>query len=162
MISSKAKKILLVSAVVVLTGLLYGILEALLKFPPNVPRNWPYGYFYAIGVYVAAFLVVYYVLRKYGLLSKFPRLSKFSLVRLFVFLILWITVEDFSYWVVERAVLPWKLENPFPVNNWWADYFFFIGAIAGTPFLFSMPLFYFITAAIFALYLIFELKIRKS
>jgi|SRR3989304_9262590 len=159
MVSSKARKILLAILTVVFTAILYGMLEALLKSLPNVPRSWPYGYLYAAGVYVAATLSLYYIAKKYGLLSKF---SKFSLVRLLVFFILWITAEDLSYWVTERMILPWRLENPFPVNNWWADYFFFIGTVLGTPSLFSMPLFYFITAAIFTLYLIFELKISQS
>ncbi|MBS3055215.1 MAG: hypothetical protein J4452_01855 [Candidatus Aenigmarchaeota archaeon] len=153
----KTKMILRVTAIILLTSFLYGIFEALVKSPPSVPRNWPWGYLYAAVVYFVSSLVVLYSLKRYNLLS-----AKSAIARILIFSLVWVTVEDFSYWIAERVVLPWKFEYPFPVNNWWADYFSFVGTAIGQPFLFAMPFLYFFTLGLFAVYLFWELKINKK
>lgn len=154
--STKAKKIFLISIIIILTSFVYGMLEALIKSPSSIPRNWPWGYFYAAIVTVIACLIIYYSLKKYNLLS-----TKFAFLRLLAFFIIWIAVEDFSYWITEKVLLPFRFQYPFPVQNWWQDYFPLIGTIVGRPFLFNIPTLYFLAFTIFIIYLIWEFKIVK-
>lgn len=151
---SRAKKVFHVSLIIIITACLYGIFESVAHSYPSVPKNWPWGYVYITVVCVFAFTIVMVSLKKYDLLK-----NKISYFRIFAFFLIWIVIEDISYWIVKPIVSSGNFVYPFPVSNWWPEYFFLAGDIFGKPFLFDMPLGYFILGAIFVVYLFWDLKL---
>ena len=157
MISSKNKSVLYVFVIIFSSAVVYGIFEAIIKSLPSIPRDWPWGYLYAFGVYVFLFPLVVFALRKYNIFK-----TKVVIFRIIVFFLIWTVIEDFSYWFMERSILNGSFGYPFPVNNWWAVYFPYIGGVIGMPSFFNMPFYYFFVTAMFLIYLVWELKFNEK
>jgi len=89
-----------------------GLMDLWWHYNFSMDRFWTYMYLFGL-VGVCAGLT-------YPALKKEKKLGKLAWVAHTEFLLI---AEDFSYWILQKILREHTIGNPFPVGNWWFDYF---------------------------------------